>query len=75
MIPDQPYVEGLPHAPAARGLGSDWWDTLGARLHSLFANRVPVGYEDETGFHFGSKSPFCETPVVRLAESAEAVRS
>jgi hypothetical protein len=28
-----------------------------ARLHASIANHVPVGYEDETGFHIGMKTP------------------
>jgi hypothetical protein len=28
---------------------------LKAKLHSAFATHVPVGYEDETGFHFERK--------------------
>jgi hypothetical protein len=37
-----------------------------ARLRSVFAARVPMGYEDETGFHIGRKpSPVRSDPASR----------
>ncbi|HZM02799.1 MAG TPA: hypothetical protein VFC44_07225 [Candidatus Saccharimonadales bacterium] len=27
-----------------------------ARIHGAFNTQVPVGYEDESGFHFGTPS-------------------
>jgi hypothetical protein len=39
---------------------------LKAKLHNAFANHVPVGYEDETGFHIVRKaSPVRSDPGSR----------
>jgi hypothetical protein len=35
---------------------------------------VPLGYEDETGFHFGMKTRYCEIPVNHLTDSRETAR-
>jgi hypothetical protein len=29
---------------------------IAAKLRSLWASHVPMGYQDESGFHFGTKS-------------------
>jgi hypothetical protein len=37
------------HRPSA------WWTRLLEKLLDAFRSRAPVGYEDETGFHFGNR--------------------
>jgi hypothetical protein len=34
---------------------SAWWSRLIEKLLAAFRSRAPVGYEDETGFHFGDR--------------------
>ena len=36
---------------------------LVARVRKAFENCVPLGYEDETGFHFGQEETAGQSPV------------
>jgi hypothetical protein len=54
-------------SPAATRVG--FWARLTARLRSWF--EVPLGYEDDTGFHYGAQS----TPTARQATETTPVRA
>ena len=71
MTPDQEYIEEMHHSRSGRATGLLPWEMLVASLQNALACWVPLGYEDETGFHFGMKCRFCEIPVHHLTDSRE----
>ena len=74
MRPERQYLEEM-HPPPGE-LITGWFgrDLLVARLRAVLAECVPLGYEDETGFHFGMKTRYCEIPVNHLTDSRETAR-
>lgn len=74
MTPNQQFIGEMRHSRSAHVMGGFSWDTLLTSLQNAVACRVPLGYEDETGFHFGINRRFCEIPVNRLQDSRERAR-
>ena len=60
------------YSPGANVTGWYHWDTLKAGLQSVLVGSVPLGYEDETGFHFGVKARFGNFALNHLSEAPEA---
>jgi hypothetical protein len=55
------HVEQTPSSPSASNLRIAWYKVrfpvrIIAKLRAAIEARVPVGYEDETGFHYSLKA-------------------
>jgi hypothetical protein len=55
------HVEQTPPAPTAGNLRIAWYEVrfpvrIMQQLQAAIETRVPVGYEDETGFHYSLKA-------------------
>lgn len=60
-----------PGAASSAGQPAGFWSSLTARVRAWF--EVPLGYEDESGFHYGSQPTPITTP--RFATEATSFRA
>jgi len=61
QLADERVEAMMPLAMGPSAIEVKWHDVrfpvrIAAKLYSAIESRIPVGYEDETGFHYGIKT-------------------
>jgi hypothetical protein len=54
--------------PARKNFSGLKLSAIGSRLWEAFLNRVPVGYQDDAGFHLGTEPPQDKAEAAALIE-------